>query len=83
MIDFFIVNVVLPTIDTTLHAGATTLELVVAGYGIAYAVLLVLGGRLGDMFGAGGCSWPAWPRSRWPRWRAGWRRPRPSSCSLA
>lgn len=27
------------------------LELVVAGYGLAYAVLLVLGGRLGDLFG--------------------------------
>ena len=27
------------------------LELVVAGYGVAYAVLLVLGGRLGDTFG--------------------------------
>jgi MFS family permease len=51
MVDFFIVNVALPTIDSTLHASAATLELVVAGYGIAYAVLLVLGGRLGDAFG--------------------------------
>jgi MFS family permease len=51
MVDFFIVNVALPTIDTTLHASPATLELVVAGYGIAYAVLLVLGGRLGDAFG--------------------------------
>ncbi|WP_020663478.1 MFS transporter [Amycolatopsis benzoatilytica] len=51
IIDFFIVNVALPTIDTDLHASAATLELVVAGYGIAYAVLLVLGGRLGDTFG--------------------------------
>ncbi|HEX3788078.1 MAG TPA: MFS transporter [Pseudonocardiaceae bacterium] len=51
IIDFFIVNVALPTIDTTLHASTSTLELVVAGYGIAYAVLLVLGGRLGDTFG--------------------------------
>lgn len=51
MIDFFIVNVALPTIDTTLHASTATLELVVAGYGIAYALLMVLGGRLGDAFG--------------------------------
>ena len=50
-IDFFIVNVALPTIDHDLHAGPALLELVVAGYGVAYAVLLVLGGRLGDMVG--------------------------------
>jgi EmrB/QacA subfamily drug resistance transporter len=49
--DFFIVNVALPTIDTRLHASAATLELVVAGYGVPYALLLVLGGRLGDLFG--------------------------------
>ncbi len=51
MIDFFIVNVALPTIDHDLHAGPATLEMVVAGYGVAYATLLVLGGRLGDMVG--------------------------------
>ncbi|MFJ9712587.1 MFS transporter [Streptomyces sp. NPDC101234] len=51
LIDFFIVNVALPTIGTDLHAGEAVLELVVAGYGVAYAVLLVLGGRLGDLFG--------------------------------
>ncbi|MGW7412802.1 MFS transporter [Streptomyces sp. NPDC054863] len=51
LIDFFIVNVALPTIDRELAAGPAVLELVVAGYGLAYAVLLVLGGRLGDMFG--------------------------------
>ena len=51
MVDFFIVNVALPTIDRDLHAGPPLLELVVAGYGVAYAVLLVLGGRLGDIFG--------------------------------
>src|SRR5439155_15661568 len=49
--DFFIVNVALPTIDTDLHASPATLELVVAGYGVPYALLLVLGGRLGDLFG--------------------------------
>lgn len=51
MVDFFIVNVALPTIDRDLDAGPAVLEMVVAGYGVAYAVLLVLGGRLGDMFG--------------------------------
>lgn len=51
LVDFFIVNVALPTIGRDLAAGEAVLELVVAGYGVAYAVLLVLGGRLGDLFG--------------------------------
>ncbi|WP_425557506.1 MFS transporter [Kitasatospora cystarginea] len=51
MLDFFVVNVALPTIDHDLTAGPAVLELVAAGYGIAFAVLLVLGGRLGDSFG--------------------------------
>jgi len=49
--DFFIVNVALPSISKTLHASGSELELVVAGYGISYASLLVLGGRLGDRYG--------------------------------
>ncbi|MEU6656679.1 MFS transporter [Streptomyces sp. NPDC046900] len=51
LIDFFIVNVALPTIGRDLHASEAVLELVVAGYGLSYSVLLVLGGRLGDLFG--------------------------------
>ncbi|HTW21362.1 MAG TPA: MFS transporter [Mycobacteriales bacterium] len=49
--DFFIVNVALPTMRTDLHASSGVLELVVSGYATAYAVLLVLGGRLGDTHG--------------------------------
>ena len=51
LIDFFIVNVALPTIDANFHSSTATLELVVAAYGITYALLLVVGGRLGDAFG--------------------------------
>ncbi|MFG2646878.1 MFS transporter [Streptomyces sp. NPDC048436] len=51
MIDFFIVNVAMPSIERDLHASPATLEMVVAGYAVAYAVLLVLGGRLGDTYG--------------------------------
>src|SRR6266545_2484494 len=51
IMDFFITNVALPSIDASLHASASALELVVAGYGVAYAALLVLGGRLGDRYG--------------------------------
>src|SRR6201999_3947426 len=51
LLDFFIVNVALPSMDATLHASAATLELVVAAYGVAYALMLVVGGRLGDAVG--------------------------------
>ncbi|MGZ9928467.1 MFS transporter [Streptomyces sp. NC-S4] len=51
LIDFFIVNVALPSIEHDLAAGPALLELVVGGYGVAYAVLLVLGGRVGDSLG--------------------------------
>jgi MFS family permease len=49
--DMFIVNVALPTIEADLHMSEAMLELVVAGYGVAFALLLVLGGRLGDLLG--------------------------------
>ncbi|MGW8376217.1 MFS transporter [Streptomyces sp. ODS28] len=51
MLDFFIVNVALPSIQSDLRASPATLEMVIAGYAVAYAVLLVLGGRLGDTYG--------------------------------
>ncbi|MFI6744156.1 MFS transporter [Nonomuraea sp. NPDC050451] len=51
IMDFFITNVALPSIDASLHASASSLELIIAGYGVAYAALLVLGGRLGDRYG--------------------------------
>ncbi|MFE0112646.1 MFS transporter, partial [Amycolatopsis sp. NPDC059019] len=51
MMDSFIVNVALPTIAGELGAPNADLELVVAGYGIAFTLLLVLGGRLGDAYG--------------------------------
>ncbi len=54
LLDFFIVNVALPTMDTTLRASAPMLQLVVAGYGVAYALMLVIGGRLGDAIGRRG-----------------------------
>ena len=51
VLDFFIVNVALPSIQQGLRAGESALEWVVAGYAISTAVLLVTGGRLGDQFG--------------------------------
>ena len=49
--DFFVVNVAAPGIQTSLGAGNTALELVVAGYAFMYAAGLVTGGRLGDLLG--------------------------------
>ncbi|GAA4845497.1 MFS transporter [Luteimicrobium xylanilyticum] len=50
-LDFFITNAALPSIRRDLAASSAALELVVAGYGTAYAVMLVLAGRLGDEHG--------------------------------
>lgn len=50
-LDFFIVNVALPAIKSSLGASDGALQLVVAGYGAAYAVFVVTGGRLGDIYG--------------------------------
>jgi MFS family permease len=60
IVDFFIVNIALPTIDRTLHPSPATLELVVAAYGIAYGMLLVLvlGGRRATRSAGAACSWP-------------------------
>jgi MFS family permease len=51
VLDFFVVNVALPSMQSELHAGASAIEWVVAGYGLTCAVLLVTGGRLGDRYG--------------------------------
>ena len=51
VLDFFIVNVALPSIQQGLGAGEGAIEWIVAGYAISTAVLLVTGGRLGDQFG--------------------------------
>lgn len=48
MIDTSITNVALDAITHSLHATATELELIVALYGVAFAVCLALGSKLGD-----------------------------------
>lgn len=51
LLDTTIVNVAIPSIGKTLHAGAAALEWIVAGYAVTFAVLLIIGGRLGDSLG--------------------------------
>src|SRR2546430_11424720 len=50
-VDAFVVNVAIPTIAVELHASAAQIEAVIAVYLIAYATLVVTGGRLGDIYG--------------------------------
>jgi EmrB/QacA subfamily drug resistance transporter len=50
-VDAFIVNVAIPTIAAELQASAAEIESVIAVYLIAYATLVVTGGRLGDIHG--------------------------------
>jgi MFS family permease len=50
-LDFSIINVGLAAIAATLKAGETELELFVAAYGVAFAVCLAMGARLGDNYG--------------------------------
>jgi EmrB/QacA subfamily drug resistance transporter len=51
LLDISIVNVAIPAIRANLAANNADIQFVVAGYGLAYAVLLITGGRLGDIFG--------------------------------
>src|ERR1700678_970385 len=51
IVDVFVVNVAMPSIGTGLHASGASLQLVVGGYTIAYAMLLITGARLGDRCG--------------------------------
>lgn len=51
LLDVFVVNVAMPTIGADLHASGASLQLVIGGYAAAYAMLLITGARLGDLYG--------------------------------
>ena len=51
LLDVTIVNVAMPTIGRSLHASGAELQLVIAGYLVSYAMLLITGARLGDLLG--------------------------------
>src|ERR1700721_1997050 len=51
IIDVLVVNVAMPSIAASLHASGASLQLVVGGYTIAHAMLLITGARLGDRYG--------------------------------
>jgi EmrB/QacA subfamily drug resistance transporter len=51
VLDFFIVNVALPSMQRDLHAGAGAIEWVVAGFALTSAVFLITSARIGDRIG--------------------------------
>jgi MFS family permease len=76
-LDIAVVNVAAPAIHAELGASSGELQLVVSGYTLSYAVLLVTGARLGAVRGQRACSWPVSSCSPWPRSAAGWLLARP------
>nr|WP_294520780.1 MFS transporter [uncultured Rhodopila sp.] len=54
-LDFFIVNVALPSMQENLSATPAELQLVISGYASGYGVFLITGGRLGDLYGRKRC----------------------------
>jgi EmrB/QacA subfamily drug resistance transporter len=50
-LNFFIVNVSIPSIRASLHATFAEVQFVVASYGLSYSVFLISSGRLGDIYG--------------------------------
>jgi EmrB/QacA subfamily drug resistance transporter len=51
VLDFSIVNVALPSIQRELAISAASVQWVVTAYAIAFGGLLILGGRVGDLYG--------------------------------
>ncbi|GAC1319497.1 MAG: MFS transporter [Acidimicrobiales bacterium] len=51
VLDNSVLNVAIPTILRDFHTTLPTLEWVVTGYALTFASLLIIGGRLGDLFG--------------------------------
>lgn len=49
--DLFVVNVAIPSMQTGLSASFSQVGFIVAGYELAFGVVLITGGRLGDRFG--------------------------------
>jgi EmrB/QacA subfamily drug resistance transporter len=51
LLDFFIVIVAMPSITSGLQGTAADAQLIISGYAVVYAVFLITGGRLGDIYG--------------------------------
>src|ERR1700710_1754728 len=51
-LDSTVLDVAIPTILRDFHTTLPSLQWVITGYSLTFAALLIIGGRLGDIFGA-------------------------------
>src|SRR6478672_3829522 len=51
LLDNTIVNIAIPSIQSNLGASYATIQWLIAGYALSFALLLITGGRMGDVFG--------------------------------
>jgi EmrB/QacA subfamily drug resistance transporter len=51
LLDSTIVNIAIPTIQQNLGASYAAIQWLIAGYSLTFALLLITGGRMGDVYG--------------------------------
>ncbi|HVO86806.1 MAG TPA: MFS transporter [Candidatus Binatia bacterium] len=51
LLDSTVVNIAIPAIHENLHASASDIQWIIAGYSLSFALLLITAGRLGDIYG--------------------------------
>ena len=51
VLDNTVLNVAIPTILREFHTTLPSLQWVITGYALTFATLLIIGGRLGDIYG--------------------------------
>ena len=78
-VDFFALNLALPDIGRTFHAGPSELQWSISAYMLSLGSLFIIAGRIGDIFGGAACYSAASRYSESPRQRARWRQTSSSS----
>ncbi len=71
LLDVTIVNVAIPSIQQDIDASYSAIAWITAGYSLAFAALLITGGRLGDIYGRKRMLLLGSVPSPSPRWSAG------------
>ena len=82
VLDATIVNIALPSAQRALHFSTADREWIVTAYALAFGSLLLLGGKLGDLFGRKWTFIAGLGALRSFRRSAGWRRTSTRSCPL-
>jgi MFS family permease len=71
-LDFASVDLALPALEAQYGLDLASVQWVINGYVLAFAVLMVAGGRLADGYGRRNVSSSAWPSLRSRRSSAAW-----------